>query len=46
MTKAEMVEKVSSKINLSKKDTERVVNTVKGSLKVYRHDGVKVYHRV
>ena len=28
MTKAEMVEKVSSKINLSKKDTERVINTV------------------
>ena len=28
MTKAEMVEKVSSKVNLTKKDTERVVNTV------------------
>ncbi len=32
MTKAEMVKKVSSKINLSKKDTERVVNTVLESI--------------
>jgi len=32
MTKAEMVEKVSSKINLTKKDTERVVNIVFGSI--------------
>ena len=32
MTKAEMVEKVSPKINLSKKDTERVVNTVLKSI--------------
>ena len=32
MTKAEMVEKVSSKINLSKKDTERVANTVLESI--------------
>ena len=28
MTKAELVEKVSSKINLTKKQTEEVVNTV------------------
>ncbi len=32
MTKAEMVEKVSAKINLTKKDTERVVNIVFGSI--------------
>ncbi len=32
MTKAEMVEKVSSKINLTKKDTARVVNIVFGSI--------------
>ncbi len=32
MTKAEMVEKVSAKINLTKKDTERVVNIVFGSV--------------
>ncbi|MEE9240871.1 MAG: HU family DNA-binding protein [bacterium] len=32
MTKAEMVEKVSLKINLTKKDTERVVNIVFGSI--------------
>lgn len=32
MTKAELVEKVSAKINLTKKDTERVVNIVFGSI--------------
>ena len=32
MTKAELVEKVSTKINLTKKDTERVVNIVFGSI--------------
>ncbi len=32
MTKAEMIEKVSSKINLTKKDTERVVKIVFGSI--------------
>mgnify|MGYP001173456902 CR=1 FL=1 len=32
MTKAEMVEKISAKINLTKKDTERVVNIVFGSV--------------
>ncbi|MEE9275812.1 MAG: HU family DNA-binding protein [bacterium] len=32
MTKAELVERISSKINLTKKDTERVVNIVFGSI--------------
>ncbi|MDA0999972.1 MAG: integration host factor subunit beta [bacterium] len=32
MTKAELVEKISPKINLTKKDTERVVNIVFGSI--------------
>lgn len=32
MTKAELVEKISQKINLTKKDTERVVNIVFGSI--------------
>ncbi len=32
MTKAELVEKIAAKINLTKKDTERVVNIVFGSI--------------
>jgi integration host factor beta subunit len=32
MTKAELVEKVSEQINLTKKETERVVNLVFGSI--------------
>jgi integration host factor beta subunit len=32
MTKAELVEMISQKINLTKKDTERVVNIVFGSI--------------
>ncbi|MBT5367618.1 MAG: integration host factor subunit beta, partial [Nitrospinaceae bacterium] len=42
MTKAEMVEKVSSKINLTKKDTERVVNIVFGSIISALAEGDKV----
>ncbi len=42
MTKAEMVEKVSSKINLTKKDTERVVNIVFGSIISALSEGDKV----
>jgi integration host factor subunit beta len=32
MTKAELVERIAAKINLTKKDTERVVNIVFGSI--------------
>ncbi len=32
MTKAELVERIARKINLTKKDTERVVNLVLGSI--------------
>ncbi len=42
MTKAEMVEKVSSKINLTKKDTARVVNIVFGSIIQVLAQGDKV----
>lgn len=42
MAKAEMVEKVSSKINLTKKDTERVVNIVFGSIISALAEGDKV----
>jgi integration host factor subunit beta len=42
MTKAEMVERVSSKINLTKKDTERVVNIVFGNIISALSEGDKV----
>ncbi|MFP6868401.1 MAG: HU family DNA-binding protein [Nitrospinota bacterium] len=42
MTKAELVEKVSSKINLTKNDTERVVNIVFGSIISALASGEKV----
>ena len=42
MTKAELVEKVSSKINLTKKQTEVVVNTVFQSITDSLSDGKKV----
>jgi integration host factor subunit beta len=42
MTKAELVEKVSGKINLTKKQTEVVVNTVFQSITDSLSDGKKV----
>jgi integration host factor subunit beta len=42
MTKAELVEKVSSQINLTKKQTEVVVNTVFQSITDSLSDGKKV----
>ncbi len=42
MTKAEMIEKVSSKINLTKKDTERVVKIVLESIIQVLAQGDKV----
>ena len=42
MTKAELVEQIAEKINLTKKDTERVVNIVFGSIMGALADGDKV----
>ena len=42
MTKAELVEKVSGRINLTKKQTEVVVNTVFQSITDSLSDGKKV----
>ncbi len=42
MTKAELVEKVSEKINLAKKDTEVIVNTVFNSITDALSKGDKV----
>lgn len=42
MTKAELVEKVSEKINLAKKDTEVIVNTVFNSITEALSRGDKV----
>ncbi len=42
MTKAELVEKISEKISLTKKDTERVVNIVFGSIVSALSEGDKV----
>ena len=42
MTKAELVERVSSQINLTKKQTEVVVNTVFQSITESLSDGKKV----
>ncbi|MFQ6112258.1 MAG: HU family DNA-binding protein, partial [Nitrospinota bacterium] len=42
MTKAELVEKISEKISLTKKDTERVVNIVFGSIVRALSEGDKV----
>ncbi len=42
MTKAELVERVAHKINLTKKDTERVVNLVFGSIMNSLAEGDKV----
>ena len=46
MTKAELVEKVSSQINLTKKQTEVVVNTVFQSITESLSEGKKVELRV
>ncbi len=42
MTKAELVELIAEKINLTKKDTERVVNIVFGSIMGALSEGDKV----
>ncbi len=42
MTKAELVEQIAEKINLTKKDTERVVNIVFGSIMGALSQGDKV----
>lgn len=42
MTKAELVERIAHKINLTKKDTERVVNLVFGSIMNSLAEGDKV----
>ncbi|MYA97621.1 MAG: integration host factor subunit beta [Nitrospinae bacterium] len=42
MTKAELVEQIAEKINLTKKDTERVVNIVFGSIMSALSQGDKV----
>ncbi len=42
MTKAELVEQIAEKINLTKKDTERIVNIVFGSIMGALADGDKV----
>ena len=42
MTKAELVEQIAEKINLTKKDTERVVNIVFGSIMTSLSEGDKV----
>ena len=42
MTKAELVERIAAKINLTKKDTERVVNIVFGSIIQALAQGEKV----
>ena len=42
MTKAELVEQIAEKINLTKKDTERVVNIVFGSIMSALATGDKV----
>ena len=42
MTKAELVEKVSSRINLSKKDAEVVINTITQSISDSLAGGEKV----
>lgn len=42
MTKAELVERIAHKINLTKKDTERVVNIVFGSIMSSLAEGDKV----
>ena len=42
MTKAELVEKVSDRINLTKKQTEVIVNTVFGSITSALSEGDKV----
>ena len=45
MTKAELVEKVANQINLTKKQTEVVVNTVFSSITDSLADGKKVENR-
>ena len=42
MTKAELVEQIAEKINLTKKDTERIVNIVFGSIMGALAEGDKV----
>ena len=42
MTKAELVEKVSERIDLTKKQTEEIVNTIFGSITNSLSDGDKV----
>jgi integration host factor subunit beta len=42
MTKAELVEQIAEKINLTKKDTERIVNIVFGSIMNSLSNGDKV----
>ncbi len=42
MTKAELVEQIAEKINLTKKDTERIVNIVFGNIMSSLSEGDKV----